>query len=467
MLFLCVDDLRPELGCYGAEGMLTPNIDALAERGVRFTRAYCQQATCGPSRASLLTGCRPKTTGVLTLYEDYRERLPDLVVLPELFKQNGWYTRALGKVHHGDGRVDDARAWSETCWRPEHWQSYYALPESQAAVAAARARIRTRFDGYPRVLAWEAPDVPATELGDGQIADEAIRFLEQRGDEPFFLALGFLKPHLPFVAPKRFWDLYPEDEIDLDALPPWPAGAPGCASNSSAEVMAYENIPNDVPISPEQQLTLRRGYSACVSHVDAQIGRVLAALEEEGIAERTIVVLWGDHGWHLGDLGLWGKHTNFEAATRTPLIVYLPGMVTGGAACASLVESVDIYPTLAELCGLTAPERIEGVSFVPLLDDPQQPWKSAVFSRYPRRVPGVGKTVGRSMRTERHRVVEWTLKGKDFREVEVYDLAESTTETINLATDEANAELVEGLIDQLHAGWRKALPPLASESVGD
>lgn len=457
VLFLCVDDLRPELHCYGDENVISPNIDRLAGEGLRFDRAYCQVATCGPSRVALLTGLRPETSGAIKQWANYRELMPDLVALPELFKQNGWTTRAMGKVHHGLGDIDDTQSWSEPCWRPERWQRYYALPESHAAVAKAE-ETWTRKDGPPRVLAWEAPDVPASELPDGMIADEAIRFLREPGEQPFFLVVGFLKPHLPFVAPKKYWDLYPAEEVEFSSEPTFPTGAPDYASNESVELIGFQSIREAGIESESVQRELIRGYRACVSFVDAQVGRVLATLEEEGLRDSTIVVLWGDHGWHLGDQSLWGKHTNYERAMRTPLIVSAPGMKARGAASAALVESVDLYPSLADLCGLESPDNLEGLSFVPLLERPDAPWKRAVFGEYQRTHPAHGKVSGRTLRTDRYRLIEWTSDGFEEAGLELYDLRDGRSERANLASAPEHAELLSNLRDQLNLGWAAALP---------
>jgi len=468
VLLLCVDDLRPELGCYGAPGARTPNVDALAARGLRFDRAYCSIASCGPSRVALLTGLRPETSGARKQWSDYRELVPEVVALPELFLRAGWETAALGKIHHGGGELDDERSWSAPPWRPSRWQRYYALPESRAAVAAAEAEWE-RQDAEPRVLAWEAPDVPDGELPDGMIADEAIRFLRRERERPFFLAVGFLKPHLPFVAPQRFWELHPPESVDLSRAPELPTGAPAYASNESIELLAFRSI-EERGLGEETRRTLVRGYRACVSFVDAQVGRVLEALEAEGLAESTVVILWGDHGFHLGDQGMWGKHTNYEQAARTPLVLSVPGQESGGGATGALVESVDLYPTLAELCGLEAPAEVEGVSLVPLLDDPDRAWKTAVFGEYQRRHPADGRVRGRSIRTSRYRLVEWRLERTDERVHELYDLSADQQERQNLAPEPGREALVEDLSARLARGWRGALPPsaprLQPESAG-
>ncbi|MFT7668776.1 MAG: iduronate 2-sulfatase [Planctomycetota bacterium] len=456
VLFLSIDDLRPELGCYGVAGMVTPAIDGLAERGMLFTNAFCQFPSCGPSRVALLTGLRPETTGARGQWVDYRKSMPDVVVMPELFLKAGWKTRALGKIHHGTGQIDDKQAWSEPCWRPSRWQTYYAMPESNAAIEKVTETWK-RKDSLPRVIAWEAPDVPASELPDGMIAEEAIRFLREEHEKPFFLAVGFLKPHMPFVAPKKYWDLYPADEVQKSPYPEFPKSTPAMATNNSDEVLGFSQVRPE-GVDDEEAVQLIRGYRACVSFVDAQVGRVLAELDEQGLRESTVIVLWGDHGWHLGDQGLWGKHTNFEASHRSPIIVVTPSMGAAGKTCDRLVETVDLYPTLAELCGLEAPAGLEGLSMQPLLENPKTPWKTAVFGEYERRYLELGKIRGRSIRTVDYRFTKWDSSDADFTELELYDLREDRFERENLAGDPQYESLIRMLRKQLKAGWSGALP---------
>lgn len=457
VLFFSVDDLGVDLGCYGSRGARTPRIDQLAAEGVTFTRAYCQQAVCGPSRASMLTGCRPDTTGVVTLKGDFRDALPEHVTLPEHFKRHGWTTYALGKVHHGHGELDDARSWSKPCWRPPLWQRSYVLPENRALVERRAAEEADDPYYIPRVVLSESAPAEDSAYPDGLIADEAIRFLREEGDEPFFLVVGFLKPHVPFIAPERYWDLHPLEEQELPSREA-PAGAPAFARHASPELRSYEDIPDRRDFTPEEQRSFLRGYRACASFVDAQIGRVLDALEEQGLAERTVVVVWGDHGWHLGDLGMWGKHTNYESATHAPLILRVPSGQGAGARSAALVEFVDLYPSLAELCRLPAPSGVEGTSLAPLLSDPDRRWKSAAFSQFPRPVPGKGLATGHSLRTDRYRLVEWSVPGQEQRILELYDYDAGPFEQRNLAADPEYAELRESLLQELHAGWEAAVP---------
>jgi len=297
VVFVVVDDLACELGCYGVEGLSTPHVDRLAAAGILFEAAYCQSAICNPSRSAMLTGCRPETNGVRDLHTSYRDALPDCVVLPELFRRTGYVTRALGKVHHGDGSLDDERAWSEGCWRPDRWQRYYASPRAQELVRRRREEEKDNPLYADKVLAWEQPDVPDAELPDGMIADEAIRFLHERREHPFFLAVGFLKPHLPFVAPRRYWDLYPDEGSRPSPWSTPPVGAPEVALHDSPEVRSYENVPDEGPLPEAMQRRLLRGYRACASFVDAQLGRVL----EVGVNDdRGVAAAVPETGAHRG-----------------------------------------------------------------------------------------------------------------------------------------------------------------------
>jgi len=468
VLFIAVDDLRPELGCYGRAQVKSPNIDRLAARGTVFLRAYCQQAVCGPSRASLLTGLRPDTIRVWDLRTHFRKAVPDAVTLPEHFKNHGYHTQSLGKVFHGafpreayryyGGFVDvrDRRSWSVPEWFGS--PRYYYTPDG---VAAARAKFQRRsgktgseLDGWVNyfvtALATEAPDVPDNVPYDGQVADEAVKVLRQVRDRPFFLAVGFLRPHLPFVAPRKYWDLYDPKEIALPENRKPPEGAPPLALHNSGELRSYSDIPRREPIGDAQARRLIHGYRACVSYVDAQIGRVLDELDRLGMRDRTIVCLWGDHGWHLGEHGLWGKQTNFEDATRVPLILASPDAEAPGRTTDALVELVDLYPTLAELAGLPVPERLEGVTFARLLDDPSAPGKPAALSQYPR-----GRAMGRSMRTDRYRLTLWQGRKDPERlhGVELYDHRSDPGENVNLAGREENAALAERLREQSAESW--------------
>jgi len=468
VLFIAVDDLRPELGCYGRGHVKSPNIDKLAGEGLVFTRAYCQQAICGQSRASLLTGLRPDTLHGSGMRTHFRKFVPDVVTLPQNFKLQGYHTQAMGKIFHGGfktayvgDRMDDPPSWSVPTWRAG--PRYYYTPEG---IAIARQVFPKQVkvpdpdpddwtEHFVRGLATEAPDIADNVPYDGQVADHAVRTLRRIQDRPFFLAVGFLKPHLPFVAPKKYWDLYDPSEIELAANPFPPQDAPPMALHNFGELRYYSDVPKTGPVADEAARRLIHGYYACVSYVDTLVGRVLGELDRLGLRERTIVVLWGDHGWHLGDHGLWCKHSNFEKAVRVPLIVSAPGMKAVGRKTDALVEFVDLYPTLSELAGLSTPDDLEGASIVPLLDDPERPWKEAAFSQYPR-----GKAMGYSMRTDRYRFTLWQARKEPHQvhAVELYDHEHDPEENMNLAGRPEHAGLVERLTAQCRAGWQAAKP---------
>jgi arylsulfatase A-like enzyme len=450
ILFIAIDDLRPELGCYGSP-VKSPNLDALAKRGLLFERAYCQQAVCSPSRTSLLTGRRPDTTRVYDLETHFRKNIPDVVTLPQHFKANGYHTQSFGKIYHG--ALDDPQSWSVP--HTANKASQYSDPKTLADIKR-RSATASEVGGRTKGPAFEIAEVDAdNKLPDGFIADKAIEAMRQVKDKPFFLAVGFMKPHLPFVAPKRFFDLYPPGSIQLSPNPNAPRDVPALALTNFGELRGYTDIPKGKePITDQQAKDLRRAYYAATSFMDSQVGRVLEELDKLGLRENTIVIVWGDHGWHLGDLGQWCKHTNFEIATRAAMMISVPKMNHAGAKTAALVEFVDIYPTLCELSGLSLPEGLEGMSFAPLLDDPNRAWKKAAFSQYPR--PGQ-KAMGYTMRTDRYRYTEWVNTGnKSVIARELYDHRSDPLETKNVAGEQAEA--VKQLSEQLAKGWRDAGP---------
>lgn len=463
ILFIASDDMRPELGCYGAEHVHSPNLDRLAARGTTFLRAYCQQAVCSPSRSSLMTGLRPDTIRIWDLATHFRDNAPDVVTVAQHFKNNGYHTERLGKIFHtGHGNRDDKFSWSRTVKYPS--ASRYG-PEGSAHIkrllAEAKAKGIDLKDNRlrPRGLPWEAPDVADNELADGMIAENAIKLMNEFKDKPFFLAVGFLNPHLPFVAPKKYWDLYDPASIKLADNPYAPKGAPEYAMTTWGELRKYYDIPAKGPLSDDQARSMIHGYYAAISYVDAQIGRLLDELDHLGLTENTIVVFWGDHGWKLGEHGGWCKHTNFELDTHAPMIVSSPSQKAAGKKTKALVEFVDIYPTLADLAGLPILEELEGLSVAPLLDDPNLPWKTAAFSQYPRS-NGKQKLMGYSMRTDRYRFTRWEHKSNPEKvdAVEIYDHVEDPDENVNLAADPANKQLIEQLTQQYLKGWRGALP---------
>ena len=444
VLLICVDDLKPALGCYGDKLAKTPNIDALAARGLLFERAYCNQAVCAPSRNALLTGLRPQTIGIYDLGTNFRQAVPDTVTLPQHFKQHGYRSEGLGKIFHvGHGNHEDEASWSVPHWRTN--VVAYALPESRAKQGQTREEAlfsNKKAKGLPRGAAYEAADVADNAYPDGALAEEAIRRLQaaaKKADEPFFLAVGFVKPHLPFCAPKKYWDLHDPESFQLADRQTPPDGAPAYAPQFGGELRQYAGIPEQGPIPPDLQRQLIHGYYAATSYMDAQVGRVLAELDRLKLASNTIVVLWGDHGWHLGDHGIWCKHTNYEQAARIPLIVLAPSVTKASSRSSSLVESVDLYPTLCELAGLPLPDlqtRLDGQSFVPVLRESSQTTKEAIFHVYPRSPRGRGHLIGRSVRTKRYRLVEWKEPGAaaETAEIELYDYEADPQETRNLGT---------------------------------
>ncbi len=471
VLFIAVDDLRPTLGCYGAPIIKTPNIDALAKRGTVFNNAYCQQALCSPSRSSLLTGRRPDTTKIYNLTTHFRKFLPDVVTLPQFFMQHGYHTLGLSKIYHPG--LDDPQSWSVPHWSPKG--PIYLKPESLAArkkreqeLKAAGLDSKERIverdpkTGMPLKIArpatklkgpsWEDPDVPDNAFPDGMTADKAIQVLRDCKDKKFFLAVGFHKPHLPFVAPKKYYDMYSPNEIKLAANPFPPKDCPEIALTNYAELRAYTDIPSVGPLDKKKARDLIHGYYAATSYTDAQIGRIINELTRLGLREKTIIVLWGDHGWHLGEQGLWCKHTDFEVATRAPLIFSVPGQKTG-AKTNALVEFVDIYPTLCDVAGLPKPEGVEGISLVPVLERPDRPWKKAAFSQHPH-----GKAMGYTMRTDRYRYTEWIEPGKAPVGVELYDYKTDPEGNVNIAVKPENKKLVDSLSKKLHSGWKAAIP---------
>lgn len=451
ILFIAVDDLRPELGCYGRSYIKSPNIDRIAREGMTFNRAYCQQAVCSPSRTSLLTGTRPDSTKVWDLVTHFRDAQPDIVTLPQHFKQNGYFVQGIGKIYHPG--YNDERSWStpwQTCEAPQY-------ASVKTAVVVDEDKQGKQKIGPP----FESADVPDDFYRDGKVADKAVQILGELGKkkEPFFFAVGFAKPHLPFVSPKRYWDLYDPATIELASNPYHPKGAPEYALAPSGELRNYVGMPKDGPIPNDVARRLKHGYYAAISYTDAQIGKLLRELDRQKLRQNTIIILWGDHGWKLGEHGEWCKHSNVENDTNAPLLLSVPGMKNAGKRTNALVEFVDIYPTLADLAGLSLPKTLEGTSFRPVLDNPDRAWKQAAFSQYPRR-----KLMGYSMRTDRYRFTVWVNRDDHSVQdaVELYDHQTDPAENENIASNPKNADLVKTLMAQWKRGWQAAqIPPRA------
>jgi len=434
ILFIGVDDLRPQATIYGQKEMHTPNLERLADIGIVFHNSFCNIPVCGASRASLLSGVRPTRTRFVNYYCRKDSDLPDYPSLPKWFKNNGYTTISNGKIYHHQD--DDIEAWSETPWEPKTegigWQGYLT-DESKQIIK------NNQTPSYPDLIkgpAYEAADVADNKYKEGLLTDKAIADLErlQKEGKPFFLGVGYRKPHLPFNAPKKYWDLYNPEEIKLADNPYMPEGAPEAAMNEWLELRdMYEGIPSDGPVSDELNRELVHGYYACVSYVDAQIGRLLDRLTELGLDKNTIVVLWGDHGWHLGEHTLWCKHSNFHKTLRTPLIIAAPGFEKGKYTEA-MTEYVDIYPTLCDLAGLDIPEHLDGISFKSVLKDPSTSVKDAVYCRY---------IEGESVVTKHYTYTEWSnLSGEKYARM-LYDNENDPEENINISENPRNASLVQ------------------------
>ncbi len=454
VLFIAIDDLRPQLGCYGQTQMKTPHMDALAGSGLLFTRAYCQQAVCSPSRISLLSGRRPDTTKIYDLNTHNRKTMPDVVMLPQHFKNNGYHSQGFGKIYHRG--LDDEASW--TVPHTDNRAMQYCDPQIIAKIKESGAE-GWEQGGKVKGPAWEIAECEDNALPDGWVTDRAIEAMRAVKDKPFFLAVGLEKPHLPFVAPKKYFDLYSPESIELPPDMKAPDGAPQLALTNYAELRAYPGVPKKTePFDEPFAKGLIRGYYAATSYADAQVGRLLAELDALKLRDNTIVILWGDHGYQLGEQNLWCKHTNFENSTRAALMVYVPDARFPGATTDALVELVDVYPSLCDLARLPKPEGLEGQSFHPLLNSTARPWKRAAFSQYPR--PDK-KAMGYSIRTESHRYTEWRT-GWETPETatvvarELYDHTADPRETKNLADQADHVEIVKALADQLKAGWKAA-----------
>ena len=510
VLFFAVDDLRPELGAYGVDFIKSPHIDELASKSMLFERAYCQIAVCSPSRASLLTGRRPDTNHVWRISPDeYWRTVPDATnatTIPQYFKENGYISIGMGKIFHpGPPSGNDDRMYS---WSPEGLPYFHGKEDSTVAKHAA----------------WYDFDEPDNKRVDGQIADNAVSVLQQLkknrtdgDDRPFFVAVGFHKPHLPFYCSSKYYDMYPSiEDTKLPENPDAPEGMPDVAFSVWNELKSYSDIGvlfngtqcgTDAQASiqgkechvPDKKIKeLRRAYYSCVSFTDAQIGKVINELETQGFADDTVIVLWADHGWQLGEHNEWCKHTNFEDATHVPFLIRVPGVTDKGMTTTALVELIDIFPSLTELAGIDVPPMcakdsptsiacVEGSSVVPLLANPEREWKKAAFSQYPRpstqglqQIPGrppfdpseEGESVmGYTIRVDKYRFTDWyhfnrTTSTPNFDEkwgTELYDHSSPTVffndENVNLANKPEMKSVVDELRKVLQAGWRGALPP--------
>jgi len=437
VLFIAVDDMNNDLGCFGHPLVKSPGIDRLARRGMRFERAYCQFPLCSPSRSSLLTGLRPDSTRVFNLRYHFRQDLPDLVTLPQMFKNNGYYVARVGKMYHygnpgdiGTNGLDDRVSWQER-FNPAGRDKTTLEPDIMNY---------TPRRGLGSAMAFLA-DKTGTDVQhtDGKVTDQAIQLLEHHQDDPFFIAAGFYRPHCPWVTPQKYFDLYPMEAMSLPAISAeTPADYPKLAL-ASTRPWPYFGV------TPDQARECKRAYYASISFVDAQIGRLLDAVDRLGLRDNTIIVFWSDHGYHLGEHGLWFKQSCFEESARVPLIVSAPGQQTAGQASSWPVELVDLYPTLADLAGLKPPSHLEGVSLRPLIENPQARWDHAAYTQVQR-----GANPGHSVRTERWRYTEWAFGEQG---AELYDHDSDPHELHNLAGEAKYADVVarmKALLKQVH-----------------
>lgn len=451
VLFITVDDLRPALGCYNDAIAITPNIDKLAAMGTVFKRAYCQQAVCNPSRASVLTGLRPDEISVTDLKTNFRETVSDIVTLPQIFKNNGYVTIDIGKIFHDGKYFQDSASWS--------------LPEVYTLIPKKDQYFLPQHRKGGKSSAMEFVDVPDNYYTDGKIADAAVAWIKklQTTKDPFFLALGFKKPHLPFCAPKKYWDLYDSKDFTLGRDSEKPVNVPEIAFQDWGELRGYTDVPDSGTLSHEKIEALRRAYYACVSYLDTQVGKVIEALNNAGLAENTIIVFWGDHGYHLGEQHLWCKSTNFELDTRIPLIIYAPEVSKKGTATNAIVEALDIYPTIIDLCGVESADSLSGVSLKPLLKKPHIKWDEAAYSQFPRPYSALfskfsksAKYMGYSVRTKGWRCTAWfnletgSIDYKELYHLNRNSIEGTSIEKVNLAGSNKYSSVESNLLQLLN-----------------
>jgi arylsulfatase A-like enzyme len=491
ILFIAVDDLKPIMGCYGNKGIKTPNIDRLAKMGTTFMNNHCQQAVCGPTRASLLTGKRPDATKIYDLKTQMRDMNPNILTLPQYFTQNNYQTVGIGKLFHPSSAIDkvDPISWSIPYLNPspedyannlgEPTNGQYQDPfikkifvkERKPRTGPVDADIPTSIKGP----SFECIDVPDHAYDDGVYALKAKAQMIKMSREkaPFLMAVGFQKPHLPFVAPKKYWDLYDRESMPLASFQEHAKNSPLVAYHKSGELLNYPDIPASVTLSGDslriglkvaKQKELIHGYYAAVSYMDAQVGILLNTLDSLGITNNTIVVLWGDHGWHLGDHDLWVKHSTYEQATRSPLIISAPGIKAGKSS--SPTEHVDIFPTLCQLAGLPIPKDLDGISLTPVMRNNKLSVKEFAMSQYPRRLNNVeakklGYTnpqlMGYSLRTDKYRYTLWMnhftskspFDAKKVYAAELYDYSKDPLEKINVANEPEYAKISSSLNEKM------------------
>ena len=495
IVFIAIDDLKPILGCYGNTLIKTPNIDRLAKMGTVFSNNYCQQAVCGPTRASVMTGMRPDNTKVWDLKTKMRDVNPDILTLPQYLISQGYTTSGIGKIYHPscvDKKFDEA-SWSIPYLKPsaadyasglgepayKHYQSAtlkLAAKNNESKVKSIKGDDDDESPKGKSGPATEALDLPDNAYEDGVsaiLAKNQIINLTKSG-KPYFMAVGFHKPHLPFVSPKKYWDMYKRDDMPLASFQEHAKNEVFVAYESSGELRNYTDIPEFTTftkeelragLKPEKQKELIHGYYAAISYVDAQVGVLLNTLDSLGTLNNTMIVLWGDHGWHLGDHDLWGKHTNFEQATRSPLIIAAPSLKSGKTN--SITEHVDIFPSICELAGLQIPKALQGKSLMPLMQNNNATVINYAISQYPRKLKGTevktlgyenGNLMGYSLRDKQYRLTLWLNNGFTSEQpftservyaAELYDYLNDPLEKTNVAADKQYATIKKKLTNEM------------------
>ena len=488
VLFVSIDDLGPNLGVYDNPYIVSPNLDKFANKGTTFRNTYCQAAVCAPSRASLMSGLRPDSKRVWHLGDKFRKLHPDMITMPMHFKENGYYTACIGKIFHN--YMPDSISWDEPDLRPSRYlrddwlkrdgETFYVNPETQRKQKIKRdslVKLRPNYyaDGWNNGPAWEIEDVHDTMYFDGAQTELAKKTLTRlaKKDQPFYLALGYFRPHLPFAVPKKYWDLYDRDSLPLASNPYVPHLSPVMTMNSMYELRGYDGFkhighPTEYTMNKDTARILKQGYYASVSYIDAQFGKVLKHLDDLGIADNTVIIVWGDHGWKLGEHNGWCKQSNYNIDIHVPMVVYSPKIENQGHQSFEITELIDMYPSLCELAGINAPDYLQGTSFVPLITEPEREWKTAAFSQFHRRpkvTPDGKRYMGYSIKTKKYHYVEWyywdNINGerKEYVTSELYDNTIDPDENENVAASEQYAGTVASLAAQLKAGWKSALPP--------
>lgn len=492
ILFVSIDDLGPVLGAYDNEYVKSPNLDKFADNGLTFRNNYCQAAVCAPSRASLMTGLRPDSTRVWHLGDKFREINPETVTMPQHFNKNGYHTVCIGKIFHN--YMPDSISWDEPDLRPVQYlrpewlkrdgETFYVNKETQAKQKIKRDRLIAKrpnyyADGWNNGPAWEMEDVHDSLYYDGAQNELAKRTLTRlsKNDQPFFMALGYFRPHLPFAVPKKYWDLYDRDNLPLAPNPFVPEQSPIMSMNSMYELRGYDGFsglkhPTENEMAEDTARILKHGYYASVSYVDALLGNIIQHLKDLEIYDNTIIIIWGDHGWKLGEHNSWCKQSNYNIDIQVPMMICSPNQINKGRQTFEITELVDIFPSLCEMAGIEVPGYMQGNSFVPLIEEPEREWKAAAFSQFHRRpkvTPDGKRYMGYSIRTKKYHYIEWYywdhLLGEkgEFVTSELYDSLTDPDENINIAAREEHDETVKNLSNQILLGWKAARPEMAGK----